>query len=117
MYPDEPFLPRAPDPEEIVLGGDEESEQPIRSEETPNQPMAVGGEMPEQTLASGEPLLHEHMDSGRVLPGDINATGGTLSDPPISAREGVQPEQPISASEGAGTEQPIEIESGGLSYT
>jgi hypothetical protein len=36
MFPEEPFLPRAPDPEEIILGGDptgeeEEDENPVKN--------------------------------------------------------------------------------------
>jgi len=34
MYPEEPFLPRAPDPEEIILGETEaEEEKPTEEEE------------------------------------------------------------------------------------
>ena len=33
MYPEEPFLPRAPDPEEIILGETEAEPEPEEEEE------------------------------------------------------------------------------------
>ncbi len=52
MYPGEPFLPRAPDPEEILLGGEEDSEQqPILDETAQGQSLTCSEEAPDQPMA------------------------------------------------------------------
>ncbi len=55
MYPGESFLPRAPDPEEILLGGEEDSEQqPILDETAQAQPITSGEEAPDQPMADAQ---------------------------------------------------------------
>lgn len=40
MYPDDEFLPRAPDPEEIIIGGDDEESNEL-TEESENQSVSL----------------------------------------------------------------------------
>ncbi len=40
MFPDEEFLPRAPDPDEIVIGGDEDGPTEAAGEDPPLEPRA-----------------------------------------------------------------------------
>jgi hypothetical protein len=55
MYPGEPFLPRAPDPEEILLGGEEDSEQqPILDETAQGQPITSGEEAPDPPITDAQ---------------------------------------------------------------
>jgi hypothetical protein len=55
MYPGESFLPRAPDPEEILLGGEEESEQqPILDETAQDQPITSGDEAPDPPITDAQ---------------------------------------------------------------
>jgi hypothetical protein len=55
MYPGESFLPRAPDPEEILLGGEEDSEQqPILDETAQDQPITSGEEAPDQPMIDAQ---------------------------------------------------------------
>jgi hypothetical protein len=67
MYPGESFLPRAPDPEEILLGGEEDSEQqPILDGTAQGQPIASGEEVPDAQMP--EQLKDTATESGRDEP-------------------------------------------------
>ena len=81
MYPDEPFLSRAPDPEEILLGGEEESEQQQNSGGSEKSDQPISGENePSQPITDSDRALQPITDEEVERQPTIGAQGEPISE-------------------------------------
>lgn len=89
MYSGDAFLPRAPDPEEIVLGGEEEEERvelPVAGQEPADQPVTGSG-IADQPIAGGETVDQPIADGKVAVDQPIPNSG--ITDEPMASVETV----------------------------